>query len=394
MILLELTHTSHTAAATGIQQVCRNLHAELLKAGSCRALVRDPWQNCWRLARGKETARALPDTDAGAAFRKGESWNVLEKLAGRLRLLAGIRGPMPGRANAVIFPEFTMARCHDALAELRGLLQPRCPFVAVFHDAIALRYPELSARATVERFPAYLRALAGFDAVAAVSDASRDELLERWKELGVAKQPPVVTIPLGTTLPENPPARRVGNDEPLRVLCVATLEPRKNHKALLAAAETLWREGVRFRLDLVGMEHRSLGAPIVAQIHLLQEAGWPLFWHGAVDAGELDRFYRECDFTVYPSLMEGFGLPVLESVAYKKPCLCTPCGALAEVAQGGGCLVLSGSGECDIALGLRSLIGGPMLGELYAEVARRRVRTWADYARDLAEFATEASWRD
>jgi len=394
MILLELTHTSHTAAATGIQQVCRNLHAELRKTGPCRAIVRDPWQNCWRLAREKETARALPDADAGAALRKGESWGCLEKFAGRLRLLAGIRGPLPDRARAVIFPEFTMARCHEALPELRGLLQPRCSFVAVFHDAIALRYPELSARATVERFPAYLRALATFDAVAAVSDASRDELLERWKELGVEQPPCLETIPLGTTLPENPPARRVNKDEPMRVLCVATLEPRKNHTALFKAAETLWREGVRFGLVLAGMEHRSLGAPIVAEIRLLQAAGRPLYWHRAVDAGELDKLYRECDFSVYPSLMEGFGLPVLESVAYKRPCLCTPCGALAEVAQGGGCLVLSGGGPSDIAFGLRSLLGGTMLDELYAEVARRRVRTWADYARDLAEFATQASARD
>ena len=392
MIVLDLTHTSHTLAATGIQQVSRNLFAQLRVLGPAEAILRDPWQNSWRAATPSETERALPSEEDGGARRKGEAWRFSDKLRGRLRFFAGVKGPLPVGVQAAIFPEFTMERCLAALPELRASLPPGTPVVAVFHDAIALRRPELSAKKTVERLPRYVAALARFDAVAAVSEASTADLASLWKNMGIADVPPLVAIPLGVA--HMPRAARKRSPGPLRSLCVSTLEPRKNHAALFLAAETLWREGTEFRLDLVGMEHRELGSPIVAAIRRLQAEGRPLFWHGAVDGATLRQLYAECDFSVYPSLDEGFGLPVLESLASGRPCVLSPGGALAELAEGGGCLLLPDASAASVEMGLRAVLTeATLLETLSAEAAARPVRTWADYARDLRDFALSAKAR-
>jgi len=60
------------------------------------------------------------------------------------------------------------------------------------------------------------------------------------------------------------------------------------------------------------------------------------------------RLIENALFTVYPSLMEGFGIPILESLWHGKPCVCGGNGALGEVARGGGCLIVDQTSEdCD-----------------------------------------------
>jgi glycosyltransferase involved in cell wall biosynthesis len=385
MLLLELTHTSHTLAATGIQQVCRNLFSEIGKLTEAQAIVHDPWQKSWRTALRAERIRLRPNGTEGVARKKGEVWKTGLKIRGRLKLWTGVKGPIPEGVTGVLFPEFYLDRCIAALPELRGML-PGVPVAAVFHDAIALRFPNLSARATVERFPKYIASLASFDAVAAVSEASKKELLGLWEGMGIKDTPPVVAIPLGITKPREVTSHREKDGLP-HILCVATLEPRKNHLALLDAAEALWKENFHFKLVLIGMAHRELGGEIVDRIRELERAHRDIAWLGAVDNNTLYSNYAACDFTVYPSLMEGFGLPVLESLARGKPCVCSTCGGLDEVSRGGGCLRLDDTGSDAIAAGLRSmLVDADLRARLNAEVAARPVRTWADYATDILEF--------
>lgn len=384
MLLLDLTHTSHTLAATGIQQVCRNLLTELSHVGEVDAIVYDPWQKSWRTAIHAEQIRLRPDGVDGAAIRKGEVWKPGRKIRGRLLRMARIQGPVPHKASCVLFPEFASERCLNNIPLLRSMLPQGIPFAAVFHDAIALRYPELSAKETVVRFPHYIATLASLDAVAAVSEASRQELLELWKKMGISNVPPVTTIPLGISPAQRSAAvPRAGSDLP-QVLCVSTLEPRKNHLALLTAAESLWASGLAFRLELVGMAHRELGGPVVARIRGLERKGRTLSWLGSVDNDTLRARYSACNFTVYPSLMEGFGLPVLESLSYGKPCVCTTCGALDEVSQGGGCLRLAGTDPVAIADGLRLMVENVKFrNSLTGEASRRPLRSWTDYALDI-----------
>jgi glycosyltransferase involved in cell wall biosynthesis len=256
--------------------------------------------------------------------------------------------------------------------------------VAIFHDAIGLKLPELTPPSTVARLPGYLRELLAFDGVAAVSAESAASLRDYWHWLGIANPPPVQTMPHGV---DDLPVVAASGPAGARVLCVGTIEGRKNHLALLDAAEALWRDGVRFELELIGMPRPETAAPAIARIEGLQRAGRPLTHHGSVSDARLHAAYARCAFTVYPSLMEGFGLPVIESLRHGKPCVCSGEGALGESARGGGCVALTSSDAAGIARAMRRLLQDPAeLSRLAAAAAARRFRPWSECASDLVEW--------
>ena len=110
-------------------------------------------------------------------------------------------------------------------------------------------------------------------------------------------------------------------------------------------------------------------------------------YEGPLGDDALEAAYRQCAFTVYPSLAEGFGLPVAESLARGKPCACRTEGALGEVARGGGCVSLESAGSAEIAAAIGRLIDSPAeLAALEAAARRRRFRTWAEYAAELLDW--------
>ena len=101
-------------------------------------------------------------------------------------------------------------------------------------------------------------------------------------------------------------------------------------------------------------------------------------------ASALQAAYRRCSFTVYPSLAEGFGLPVLESLQHGRPCVCSGRGALGESTRGGGCLVVEQVDAPGLAHALRRLLTQPEELAALARVGRqRRFRGWHEYADDL-----------
>ena len=62
-------------------------------------------------------------------------------------------------------------------------------------------------------------------------------------------------------------------------------------------------------------------------------------WERDVEDGRLRQLYEQADFTVLPSLEEGFGLPIAESIWHGRPCIAHKTGPMAEMAQGGGCVL-------------------------------------------------------
>jgi glycosyltransferase involved in cell wall biosynthesis len=178
------------------------------------------------------------------------------------------------------------------------------------------------------------------------------------------------------------------------VLCVAAVEARKNHLALLEACDGLWARGLRFELRVIGMPLPQTGRPALDRIAALQQAGRPLRYDGHVDEAALAEAYRQCAFTVYPSLLEGFGLPVIESLSHGRPCICSAQGALGEVARGGGCLALPSVDAVSLAAAIEHLLADrPARSALGAVALTRKFKTWSDYARELEAWMPTLSRR-
>ncbi len=377
--LLDLSHTCHTRARTGVQRVARSLRSAL--GGDAAAVTHDPHLGAWRVLERWEEAN-LDATGAGG--RRGARWPLAARWRGRIGRFLGRRpAPLPTNAGLIV-PEIFSPAVATALPAL--FTAAGGPRVAVFHDAIALRLPELTPAGTVARFPAYLQELLTFDGIAAVSADSRDALIDYFRWLGVARTPPVRAIPLGVDLPAKA-APAATHEGPPVVLCVGSIEGRKNHLALLDAAESLWARGLRFELRLIGLAQPATGAPALARLAELQAAGRPVRHDGPVGDDAVAAAYAACAFTVYPSIAEGFGLPVLESLAHGKPCVCSARGALGEAAAGGGCAALPAVAAPELAGAMERLLSDPAeLAALAAAARGRPARTWPDYAADLAAW--------
>jgi len=375
-LFLDVSHTSHSRARTGVQRVVRALWREL--GAEAVPVTFDPFGRAWRPIEPWEE-RNLRSGDA--ATGRGTHWPLRAQVRGRLRRLGGYTAPMGAPESAgVLVPEIFTAPTGRALPSLlAGRTGPR---VALFHDALALQFPEFTPTATVARFPSYLRELLQFDGIAAVSEASRTTLVSYWKWLGVARTPPVVALPLGIDRPAATAASPAASVP--TVLCVSTLEGRKNHAALLEACETLWAGGTRFQLRLIGLANRETGTATVGRIERLRAAGRKIRYDGPVTDPVLEQAYADCAFTIYPSVAEGFGLPVAESLLRGKPCLCRMDGALGEIARPGGCASIRLGAAADIATALHSLLTMPAELAALEDAARRRTfRTWSQYVAEL-----------
>ncbi len=159
--------------------------------------------------------------------------------------------------------------------------------VAIFHDAIPLRDPNVAAWEK-KRHVMTLRLLAQMDRVIAVSDATRRELQELWVEHGIIAQASIIAIlwPVSFTGPRpefsEPPSGRK------RLLYVSRLKQVKNHLTLFDACQLLWNRGIDFELELIGCEDEASESRAITKAALqLREDGRPVSLRGHVNEEEL-----------------------------------------------------------------------------------------------------------
>jgi glycosyltransferase involved in cell wall biosynthesis len=212
----------------------------------------------------------------------------------------------------------------------RGPLRSSVPLVVTVHDLAVLRHPEAFNRWTRTYSPRVVPAvLRAAQRVIAVSQFTRRELVELLRVPDEKIR--VVPNAVGDEFTREGPAE--SGDY---VLAVGTLEPRKNLDRLAEAVRRTDRE-----LRVVGA--RGWGG---VEVH-----GDGVRWLGEVDDAKLARLYRGAACFAYPSLYEGFGIPVLEAMACGVPVVTTRGAAMEEVADGAAVLV-DARDPADIAAGI------------------------------------------
>ncbi|MBC7226910.1 MAG: glycosyltransferase family 4 protein [Thermoflexales bacterium] len=215
--------------------------------------------------------------------------------------------------------------------------------VFTLHDLIFLFHPEthkpLNRWFLTLMMPRFLRAA---DAVIAVSECTKRDAVRAY---GIPEEK-ITVIYEGVSLrfrPADPEAVRVvrakyGLPEHF-ILYVGTIEPRKNLTALLEAYAALQARNTQYatRLVIVGKK----GWLYEGFFRRLRELGLEEHVHftGYVPDEDLPALYSAADLFVFPSLYEGFGLPVLEAMACGVPVVCSNTSSLPEVAGDAALLV-------------------------------------------------------
>ena len=215
-----------------------------------------------------------------------------------------------------------------------------CPVVATLHDALPISHPEWCSP-RLRRLKNWLQAKAArkADHVITGSQYSVRELVECF---GVdERRISVVYHGVGPSGFDAPAAAAVAAPlerhglRPGYFLTVGTLQPRKNIERLLQAYLAL-PPVVRAARQLV-----IVGAPgwrseeLVRRIAAARQQGENVCWLSAVtDQGELRQLYAGSGAFLFPSLYEGFGLPVLEAFASGVPVVASNATSLPEACQG------------------------------------------------------------
>jgi glycosyltransferase involved in cell wall biosynthesis len=265
---------------------------------------------------------------------------------------------------------------HGTMGVLPRLLP--CPAVVTVHDLAFLRWPDqVPARRYRYLSTAIKAATTRASRIIAVSERTKADIVEL-----LAVDPSRITVThLGVDARFRPPRteERAAFCERQRlvrpfVLAVGNLEPRKNLPGLLRAFARLAPE-IPHDLVLVGAEGWLTGE-IYATLGELR-LGERVRMTGFVDDDELPIWYGAADLFIYPSLYEGFGLPVVEAMACGTPVVASNVSSLPEI--GGDAIVLvDPTDDAAIADGMRRVLtDAAVAGELRRRGRLRAARfTW------------------
>ena len=232
------------------------------------------------------------------------------------------------------------------------LLRWKTRYLTTIHDVLFLSHPALFSRAyRWPRWAAFNLATRLASHVLTVSDQSAAEIRRHLAYRGPLS---VVYNGWSSKLRDAPPAPPPGlSDGPGRLLLtVGRIEPRKNYERLAAAwtATGLASHGVR--LIVVGF-----AAPGSESIVATLSATPGLVWLDRVSDGELNWLYQNAAGFIYPSLCEGFGIPVLEALRAGCPCAISTTYPLAAI-KDSGIVLFDPADPAAIAAALEHLAAG------------------------------------
>jgi glycosyltransferase involved in cell wall biosynthesis len=271
---------------------------------------------------------------------------------------------------------------------------PPCRLAAMFHDAIPLRWPHITWPQSVQRHPEYMKLLAAFDRVFAISEASRRDLTGFWRWQGVTPRAQVDLIELGADFDGGNRVQRdalIPTKGRASLLCVGIVEPRKNQALLLDVAEALWRDGVDFDLHIVGRVNPHFGRPTAERMKALARREPRFRFHAAAGDEALGRLYATARAVVFPTIAEGCGLPLLEALWRGVPCVCSDLPVLRENADAGGCLVARVNDAADWTAKLRIVLTDPDENRrLQTAAMARTLPRWTETAAALRRTLTSA----
>jgi glycosyltransferase involved in cell wall biosynthesis len=226
--------------------------------------------------------------------------------------------------------------------------------------------------------------------VLSISRTTSEDFVEFASSVGV-KPGRMEVIHLGANAPAPQARPPAGMPEDLLsrgyVLSVSTIQVRKNHQLLYQLWRRFAEEGRDSipRLVLVG-SHGWLTDDLLIQIRTDPKVRDSIIVLNSVDDMELSWLYGHAKFTLYPSLYEGWGLPIVESLQHSTPCLASNTSSMPEASQG----LATHLDPLDFMTWRQEIIRrfeDPSVLVLETEWirARFRPRSWQDFSNDFAD---------
>lgn len=262
------------------------------------------------------------------------------------------------------------------------------------YDLIPILYPQYCVADVAASFKEYFINLSeGSDCIMCISQKTREDLNDFLEHVG-ARIPKLQTVRLGSDCMLKPHDQSIIRENVEKILSerfilfVSTIERRKNHEVLYRAYHRIIANGKDLslpKLVFVGMEGWGINE-LLSDIRLDPLTQNQIVLLGRVNDYELEMLYKKSEFTVFPSLYEGWGLGVAEALQHGKFVIASNTGSLPEV---GGDLIwyedpwnVSGWTEK-----IQKLCSSPeLLGKLTKRVKEEYIpQTWDNACEDLSK---------
>lgn len=405
-VFVEVTETISVPYTTGIQRVVREVAKGLVEVTDTdptlqpRFVVRRHESVPFRLLTDEEQAALSTHPPGGQTGRRADNFGILSPLVRRI-------GDLSIVINTRVFFRDMRARKHERqrIPELeiphmpagsiffdmegswyapvpRSQLLPELRKngvqIAVFiHDVLPIIHPEWFVENQVTIFKSWFKAhIENSSLIITNTEYTANDLRKVAADFGVTEDLNIAVAPLGATIPNEgttPVELPPGIDQYL--LVVGTLEPRKNQRLVIDAFEELHEKYPNLGLVLVGKEGWMV-SPLVKRIRQHPLLDDRLLWLGGLTDSEVGWLYRNAALSVVPSLYEGFGLPIVESLSYGCPTISSLGGALVEA--GGPSVEYFDAESSDARQQLMSLIERFFEDDTFRQTLQQRA---TDYVR-------------
>ena len=380
-VLVDVSHTAAHSLHTGIQRVTRETVSEWLSTHDDVVLVH------WDFSANSPRRLSQTEVDRFVDWRQ----HLNGGSTAEPREIENASGRVVVPWNSVlIIPELAAEpdRCNGYRTMRTSDI---CQLSMIAYDLIPYTAPETVADGMPTMFANAVTVTKAADRISAISKATATEytaLCSTFALQGLVG-PSIAAHPLPSDVVALTEHDLADAHEQLclgrtpLVLVLGSHEPRKNHISVLEAAESLWRGGLEFQLVFVGGsgwkgdEFNDFSQRLIASgrdIQVINSATENQIW----------SLYRLAEFTVFPSLLEGFGLPIAESLASGTPVITSNYGSMREVGEGGGAMMVDPRVPSEIADAMRRLLTDPIeLNRLGLEAKARQWPTWKTYSADV-----------
>jgi glycosyltransferase involved in cell wall biosynthesis len=355
--LIDVSVLARHNAGTGVQRVTKELLRELVATPPEGYVVRPVQASRWRRYRYTVEANA----SSTVQVRPGDIFLGLD-LASRI---------LPRHRQQLLCWQATGVR-----------------LCFVMHDLLPLHHPDWFTRRNARAYGAWIRTIAVHaDSVVCVSQyvAGQFQIWLAGQGFDRESAPRIGWFHHGVRLPFNPEAAptdaRVTQIalNPF-VLIVGTIEPRKGHAQALDAFEAIWRDSHPMQLVIVGRVGWKVDS-LVARLRVHPETGHRLHWFDDADDDTLHALYEAATGVLLASEAEGFGLPILEAAAHRKPLFVRDIPVFREIA-GLGATYFTAVTRQEFASELREWVRRLRIGTAVAST-EISVQDWAGSARQM-----------
>lgn len=385
-VYIYVDHTCNFSYNTGVQRVVRNLSKSLFKLGIEIIFVK--WDNeyssfCFLNKKELKVLSLYGGIEPELLVKK-LSINYIKNGNKPIDLLG-----LNLTEEWLVVPEVTYINNYnkdltrEILVKAKSLMMKSA---FIFYDAIPLHRPEFMHLRGIHTD--YMRELSLADMILPISNFSRDDYLSFLSNYKGYLRPKlhIQTITLGCDFEDREITIPPNIKEPY-ILCVGSITRHKNQITLLRAFTEYCQENpnTRYSLLVLGNISPEMRYEFYNELKLNDK----IHFAQSISDRNLLSAYKYCSFTVFPSAIEGFGLPIIESLKLGKPCITTNFGAMAESGNKPGCELTNTLSVTGLKKSLKKMIEDDKFRERKTKQAEMsKIDNWSDYSESLIKILT------